>query len=90
MRSTRGGNGKPLQYACCESPRYTMKRQKDMTSEDEPPRTEGLQNATEEEQRAIIHHSRKNEATGLKWLCRSKNDTQLWMYLVLKVKLDAI
>ena len=40
-----------------------MKRQKDMTSEDEPPRTEGLQHATVEEQRAITNHSRKNEET---------------------------
>ena len=43
-----------------------MKRQKDMTSEDEPPRTEGLQHATVEEQRAITNHSRKNEAAGPK------------------------
>ena len=63
-----------------------MKRQKDMTSEDEPPRTEGLQHATMEEQRAITNHSRKNEAAGLKWFGQSRNDAQLWMCLVVKVK----
>ena len=29
--STGGGNGKPLQYSCLESPISSMKRQKDMT-----------------------------------------------------------
>ena len=71
-----------------------MKRQKDMTSEEEPhpplPRTEGLQHATEEEQKAITNHSRKNEVTGLKWLGQPRNDTQLWMCLVVKVKLDVV
>ena len=36
-----------------------MKRQKDMTPEDEPPRSEGVQFTTREEQRAI-NSSRKN------------------------------
>ena len=34
---TSGGNGQPLQYSCCENPMNSMKRQKDMTLEDEPP-----------------------------------------------------
>ena len=37
----------------------SMKRQKDMTPEDEPPRSEGVQHAATEEQRAI-NSSRKN------------------------------
>ena len=37
----------------------SMKRQKDMTPEDEPPRSEGVQFTTREEQRAI-NSSRKN------------------------------
>ena len=37
-----------------------------MTLKDEPPRSEGVQYATEEEQRAIANSSRKNEATGQK------------------------
>ena len=39
----------------------SMKRQKDMTLEDEPPRSEDVQYATGEEQRAITNSSRKNE-----------------------------
>ena len=42
-----------------------MKRQKDMTSEDET-RSESVQNATGEEQRAITNSSKKNEVTGPK------------------------
>jgi len=44
-----------------------MKRQKDMTPEDEPPRLEGVQYATAEEQRAITNCSRQNAAAGTKW-----------------------
>jgi len=35
--STGRGNGKPLQYSSCENPINSMKRQKDMTLEDELP-----------------------------------------------------
>ena len=48
----------------------SMKRQKDMTLEDEPLRLEVLQYATREEWRAIINSFRKNEAAG-----PSRNDT---------------
>ena len=34
---TGEGNGKPLQYSCLENPVNSMKRQKDMTPEDETP-----------------------------------------------------
>ena len=37
--SAREGNGKPLQYSCLENPMNSMKRQKDMTLKDEPPRS---------------------------------------------------
>ena len=40
----------------------SMKRQKDITPEDEPPRSEGFQYATGEVKRAIINSSRNNEA----------------------------
>ena len=46
-----------------------MKKQKDMTLEDEhplPPRSEDVQYATGEEQKAITSSSRKNEADGPK------------------------
>ena len=45
----------------------SMKRQKDMTLEDEAPRLEGVQYATGEEQRAITNSSRKSEAAAPKW-----------------------
>ena len=43
-----------------------MKRKKDMTPEDEPPTSEGVQYATGEKQRAIANSSRKNEVAGPK------------------------
>ena len=60
--STGGGNGKPLQYSCLENPR--MKRQKDRTPKDEPPRLVGVQYTTGKERR---NSSRKNEEAGPKW-----------------------
>ena len=43
-----------------------MKKQKDMTLEDEPSRLESVQYATGEEWRVITNSSRKNEADGPK------------------------
>ena len=62
--STGGGNCK---YSCHENPMNTMKRQKDMTPEDESPGLEGVQYATGEQQKAITYSSRKNETAGPKW-----------------------
>ena len=42
MWSTGEGNGKPLQHSCLENPMNSMKRQKDVTLEDELPRSEGV------------------------------------------------
>ena len=47
-RSTGGWNAKPLQYSYPENPMGSVKRQKDMTLEDEPLRSEGVQYATGE------------------------------------------
>ena len=44
----------------------SMKRQKDMTTEHEPPRLEGVQYVTGEEQKGITNISRKNEEAGPK------------------------
>ena len=44
-----------------------IKRQQDMTLEDEPLRLNGINYASGEEQMAIINSSRKNEAAGPKW-----------------------
>ena len=56
-----GGNGNPLQYYCLENPVDSMERQKDVAMEDELPRSDGVQYATGEEQRAITNNSRKRE-----------------------------
>ena len=45
-----------------------MKRQKDMTLEDEPPSGQKVcKHTTGEERRAITNKSRKNEVAGAKW-----------------------
>ena len=56
-----------------------------MTLEDEPPRSEGVQYPTGEEQRAITNSSRKNEAAGPK-----QKGHSVWMCRVVKVKSSAI
>ena len=60
MWSTGEGNGKPLQYSCLENPTNSMKRQKDRTLKDEPPRLVGAQYATGDQWR---NNSRKYEET---------------------------
>ena len=63
----------------------SMKRQNDMTPEDKHSRLEGVQYATVEEQRAITNSSRKNEGPGPR-----RNNAQLWMCLVVKIKSNAV
>ena len=57
--SIAGGNGNLLQYSCLYNPIDTMKRQKDMTPEDELPRLEGVQCTTVEEWKAVTNSARK-------------------------------
>ena len=45
----------------------SMKRQKYITLEDDPARSEGVQYATGEKWKAITNSSRKNDETGPKW-----------------------
>ena len=59
-----------------ENPMNNMKGQKDMTLKDELPRSVGAQYVTGEEWR---NNSRKNEERS-----QSKNNTQLWMQLVME------
>ena len=61
--STGEGNSKPLWYSCLENLMNSMKRQKDMTLEDESARSVNVQYATGVELR---NNSRKNEETGAK------------------------
>ena len=58
MWSTGEGNGKPLQYSCLENPMNSMKRQKDMTVNNELSRSISAQYATGDQWR---NNSRKNE-----------------------------
>ena len=60
----------------------SMKRQKDTTLEDEPPRLVGVQYATGKEQR---NSSRRNEEAEPK-----QKQCPLWLCLVVKVKSDAV
>ena len=58
------GNGKPLQYSCLKNSMISMKGQKDMTFDDEPPVLIGVQYATGEEQR---NSSKNKEEAAQKW-----------------------
>ena len=55
---------KPLQDSCLKNSMKSMKRQKDMILEHEPPRSVGVQYATGEKWR---NSSRENEETEPKW-----------------------
>ena len=71
MWSIGEGIGKLLQRSCLVNPMNSMKRQKDMTPEDEPRRTEGVQYATGKEQREITNSSRRK----MKQPGQSENET---------------
>ena len=80
--STGERNREPLQYSCLENPTNSMKRQKDKTLKDELPRSIGAQYATGDQWR---NNSRKNDG-----MEQSKNNTQLWMGLVIEARSDAV
>ena len=87
--SDGGENGKLCQYSCCKNAMNSSKRQKYITSEDESPRSEGVQYATGEEGRAInnTNSSRKNEAAGPKQKFQMQRANSLGKTLVLgKIK----
>ena len=84
-----GVHGKPLKYSCCKNPTNSMKRQKDMIPEDKPRPGQKVSNMLSGKSGgllAIINSSRQNEALGH----QSRNDAQLWMCLVVKVKSNAV
>ena len=80
--STGEGNGKPLQYSCLENPMNSMKRQKYRILKDELLRLVGAQYATE--------ISGEITPKTMKGWSKSKNITQLWMWLVMEVKSDVV
>ena len=61
-----------------------MKRQKDMTLEDEPPMLEGVQYGTRKKWRAILIAPER-----MKRLGQSRNDIQPWICHMVKVKSSA-
>ena len=66
MWSTGGGNGNPLQYTCHENFMNCIKGQKDMTPQDESPRSEGVRYGTREKWRRTTNGPRKNDMAGPK------------------------
>ena len=82
MLSTGELNGKPLQYSCLENPMNSMKRQNDRILKGELPRSIGAQYATGDQQ--------TNNSERMTGWSQSKNNTQLWMWLVMEVKPDAV
>ena len=60
----------------------SMKRPKDRTLKEESPGSVGAQYATGDQWR---NNSRKNEG-----MDQSKNNTQLWMWLVIEANSDAV
>ena len=75
-------NGKPFQHYCLENPMNSMKRQKDMILKDELLK--------------LVVSNRLLEISGkitperMKRWNKSKNDTQLWMLLVMEVKVGVV
>ena len=80
--STRERNGKPLQYSCLENPMNSMKRQKYITLKHEFLRLVGDQYAAGEEWKITPER-------GKRW-SQSKNNAQLYMYLMIEIKSDAV
>ena len=62
------------QYSCLENPTNSKKRQRDITAEDEPPRSEGVQYATGEEQKVITKAPERMAQMG-----QSRSGAQLWV-----------
>ena len=73
---------KPLQYSYLENPMNSLKRQKNRTLKDELPRSVGAQYVTGDQWR---NNSRKNEG-----MDQCKNNTQLWMRIVIEARFDAV
>ena len=71
MWYTGEGNGRRLQYSCLENPMSRMKRLKDRTLKDEPPRLVGAQYATGDHGEITPERMKRQS--------QSKNNTQLRM-----------
>ena len=83
--STGGGNGESLQYSCRENPMNTIKKQKDMTQKMIPLGQKVSNMLLGNSGGQLLIASER-----MKWLGQSKNDIQLWMCLVMRVKSNAV
>ena len=83
--STGGGNGNPFQYSSLEKAMNSMKRQKDMTPEDEPPGQKVSHVLPEKNRGQLVTAPER-----LKRQIQSESNTQLWLWLVMEVKSDAV
>ena len=79
--STGRGTSKPLQYSCLENPMNSMKKHKNMTLKDEPPRSVGAQYAAGDKWR---NNSRKKRRS------QKENNTQLWMCVITDLEPDIL
>ena len=79
--STKGGNRKPLQYSCCENSMESRKRQKDMMLEDELPGQEVSNMLLGNNRGQLLIATERMKKMG-----QTRNNTQLWICLVVKVK----
>ena len=75
--STGGGNGNPFQYSSLEKAMNSMKRQKDMTPEDEPPGQKVSSMLLGKNRGQLLIAPER-----MKQLCQGGNDTQVWISLV--------
>ena len=82
MWSTGEGNGKLLQYSCLENPINSIKRQNDQMLKEELPRSVGAQ--------ALQEISGEITPERMKGWSQSKNNTQLWMALVIEARSHAV
>ena len=80
MWSTGGGNDNLLWYSYRENPMNTMKRQKDITLEDEPPKLEGVQYVTWKIRGQLLMAPER-----MQQLSQSRSDTWFWICLVVQV-----
>ena len=88
MWSTGGGNGDPLEYSCHKNPMNSMKKQKDMTLENEPPGQKVSNMLLGKRGGQLIITPGRMKRLGQSRIIFL--EAQLWMCLVVKVKVDAV
>ena len=82
MWSTGEGNEKPLQYSCLENTMKSMRRQNDRILKKKLPRLVSAEYATGDQQSITPER--------MKGWSQSKNNTQLWMELVIEARSNAL